>query len=51
MACSRVAQLFEFGEHLKELLDLARRLVGIEDLGRAANRRAPVSSATGLDCQ
>src|SRR5262245_52299931 len=26
-------QVFEFGQHLKELLDFARRLVGIDDPG------------------
>jgi len=40
-------QLFEFGQHLKELLDLASRLVGIEDLGRAANGRPNVLDVAG----
>src|SRR5438477_12325126 len=30
-------QAFVFGKRLKELLDFASRLVGIEDFGRAAN--------------
>ncbi len=34
-------QVFEFGEHLKELLDLAGGLVGIDDLGRGAYSRPP----------
>src|SRR6266480_4104425 len=40
-------ELFEFGEHLKELLDLAGRLVAIEDLGRVANGRPNVLDAAG----
>ena len=35
-------QVFEFGQHLKELLDFAGRLVGVDDLGWGADCRPRV---------
>src|SRR4051812_35393810 len=44
-------QVFEFGQHLKELLDFAGRLVGIEDLGWGAEAKSLAPDGTFCTCE